>query len=365
VFGLALLEIVELRLPAGLQRFAGGGSGQRRGGTLGVLGMGLAFVAAAFTCTAPFIGTVLVAAAAASSGAQWLRPVLGMAAFASALALPFFVLSLFPSLLSRLPRSGGWLTTVKGAMGFLEIAAALKFLSNADMVMGWNLLPRPLFLALWGIVGLAGALWLLGVLRLGYTTPEGRPTPARAAWAVAFAALGMYCLYGVTGRPLAGAVVAFLPPADYGLPAGATSGDHGGLTWVKSLDEGLARAKAENKPVLIDFTGYACTNCRWMENNIFPQPVVQSEMRNFVLVQLYTDGVDQASVDNQAYQLKTFDDVSLPLYAILSPDGTPGARSGGITRDPDVFARFLRTGREQELASRQRKGAETTTASAR
>lgn len=362
VFGLALLEVVELRLPAGLQRLTG--AGRKHGGTLGVLGMGFTFVAAAFTCTAPFIGTVLVAAASASSGAQWVRPILGMTAFATALALPFFVLALFPGWLARLPRSGAWLTTVKGAMGFLELAAALKFLGDADRVMGWNLLPRPLFLGVWAVLGLAAAFWLLGALRLGINTPEGRPSPLRIAWAGVFAVAGLYCLYGLTGRPLSTQFVAFLPPADYGLPkqttaAGAQTADtvvHNGQVWYTTLDAGLKQAKAQNKPIFIDFTGETCTNCRAVENATFPDPAVQDEFGQFVRVQLYTDRRNDngASKRNQDYQAKTFNDVSLPLYAVLSPDGTPQARTGGwtdITSKPANFAQFLRQGREKALAT--------------
>jgi thiol:disulfide interchange protein DsbD len=357
VFGLALLELIELRLPAGLQRVTGAGS--RHGGTLGVLGMGFAFVAAAFTCTAPFIGTVLVAAASASSGAQWVRPILGMTVFATALALPFFVLALFPSWLARLPRSGAWLSTVKGAMGFVELAAALKFLGDADRVMGWNLLPRPLFLAIWGILGLAAALWLLGVLRLGFSTPEGRPSPLRAAWAGVFALAGVYCLYGLTGHPLATPLVAFLPPVDYGLPREAVAGTqtadtvvHNGQVWYKTLDAGLKQAKLENKPVFIDFTGETCSNCRAMENEVFPVPAVKDAFSQFVRVQLYTDRRNDggASKRNQDYQEKTFGDVALPLYAILSPGGAPSAHIAG-QRGADEFLNFLNTGREKALTT--------------
>ena len=356
VFGLALLELVELRLPAGLQRMTGAGS--RHGGTLGVLGMGFTFVAAAFTCTAPFIGTVLVAAASASSGAQWVRPILGMTVFATALALPFFVLALFPGWLARLPRSGAWLSTVKGAMGFLELAAALKFFGDADRIMGWNLLPQPLFLAIWGILGLAAALWLLGVLRLGFSTPEGRPSPLRAAWAAVFALAGMYCLYGLTGRPIATQLAAFIPPADYGVAGEAASSHtantvtHNGQVWYKTLEAGLAQAKIENKPIFVDFTGYACTNCRAMENAVFPVPAVQDAFSQFVRVQLYTDGRNDggASQRNQDYQEKTFGDVALPLYAILSPNGTPSGHIAG-QRGAAEFLSFLKTGREKALAT--------------
>ncbi len=349
VFGLALLEVTELRLPASLQGLTG--AGRRHGGVLGVLGMGLTFVIAAFTCTAPFIGTVLVAAANASSGAQWFRPILGMAVFATALALPFFVLALFPGWLARLPKSGAWLTTVKGTMGFIELAAALKFLSNADMVWGWKVLTQPVLLALWAIIALAGCFWLLGALRIGFGAPEGRPTAARGLWAAAFGAIAVYCLYGLTGRPLGGWVVAFLPPSGYGVGSSPVAETGDGLVWHDTLEAGLAEAKAQNKPVFIDFTGYTCTNCRLMEKNVFPNPAVRAELEQFVRVKLYTDGGENAK-KNQTYQENTFGDVALPLYAVLGPDGKPAARSAGVTRQPAKFAGFLRQARERELQAR-------------
>lgn len=360
VFALALLEVVELRLPQGMHGLTA--AGRRHGGTLGVLGMGLTFVVAAFTCTAPFIGTILVAAASASTGSQWLRPILGMAVFAAALALPFFLLALFPGWLARLPRSGAWLSTVKGTMGFVELAAAAKFLSNADLVWQWKLLTQPVFLALWAIIALAAALWLLGILRIGLSAPEGRPTLARSAWAASFVAVALYCFWGLTGRPLQRDLVAFLPPEGYGAVSGTQTAEASdGLNWHDTLEAGLAQAQAENKPVFIDFTGYTCTNCRWMEKNVFPDPAVRSELGQFVLIKLYTDGGDNWK-QNQSYQEKTFGDVALPLYGILGPDGKVAARSAGITREPGKFAAFLRQGREREAQARS--GGVTTTASA-
>ena len=154
-----MLEIFELRLPAKVQSLTAG----RRGGALGVLFMGLTFVVSAFTCTAPILGSIITLAAGANGSAEALiRPVLGMTAFSLALALPFFVLALFPPLLSKLPRSGAWMSTVKGAFGFLELAASLKFLSNADLAWRWTILPREVFLNLSAITLLAGGLWLLG-----------------------------------------------------------------------------------------------------------------------------------------------------------------------------------------------------------
>jgi thiol:disulfide interchange protein DsbD len=350
LFGLALLEVVELRLPAGLQGLAGRGS--RHGGTWGVLGMGLTFVIAAFTCTAPFVGTILVAASQASTGAQWFRPIVGMMAFATALALPFFLLALFPGWLARLPRSGAWLSTVKGAMGFVEIAAAFKFLSNADLVWQWKVLTEPVLLSLWALVAIATTFWLLGALRIGFGTPEGRPTFARRAWAGVFGAIALYCLWGLTGRPLNGWVAAFLPPEGYRFGAsGVTSSSAERLSWHDTLEAGLVQARAENKPIFVDFTGYTCTNCRKMEKDVFPVPEVEAELSQFVRVKLYTDGQDAASQKNQAYQEETFGDVTLPLYAVLTADARPVARLGGL-RSGDEFLRFLQEGRERVMPTR-------------
>ncbi len=349
LFGVALLEVVELRLPSGLQSLSS--KGNEVGGTLGVGFMGLTFVIAAFTCTAPFIGTVLVAASQAQSGAQWVRPILGMTAFATALALPFFLLALFPGLLARLPKSGAWLSTVKGTMGFIEIAAALKFLSNADLVWQWQILTQPVLLALWTLIAAAGGLWLLGALRIGWGTPDGPPTLARKVWAGVFFAAGLYFLYGMTGRPLQADLEAFLPPSEYrytGASQTAAPLAENELPFLDSLEAGMAQAKKDNKPIFIDFTGYTCTNCRKMEKTVFPVPGVRQELEKFVRVRLYTDGgVDGPK--NQSYQEETFGDVALPLYAVLTPEGKPVAKSAGLSA-PDDFARFLREGQQRQVA---------------
>jgi Thiol:disulfide interchange protein len=342
IFALALLEVFELQPPAALRNLTA--KNRSVGGTLGVLGMGLTFVIAAFTCTAPFIGTVLVAAASATSGAQWIRPILGMTVFATALALPFFVLSLFPSLLAKMPRSGAWLSTVKGAMGFLELAAALKFLSNADLVWQWKVLTQPVLLAAWAAIAFAAAFWLAGVLKIGLGAPEGKLTYSRGAWTALFAAAGLYCLYGLTGRPVNALVASILPPPEYGY--GAKTED---LEWHPTLEEGIARAKAENKPIFVDFTGYTCTNCRWVEQNVFTQPAVRALLKEkYVLVRLITDdpltapgGDTTLGEVRQAYQEKAFGTIALPLYAVLTPEGTP-VRHGDVeffggTRSPQAF----------------------------
>jgi thiol:disulfide interchange protein len=344
VFGLALLELFELRLPASIQNLSG--KGRDIGGTVGVFFMGLTFVIAAFTCTAPFVGTVLVAASAATTGSDWIRPLIGMVAFAAALALPFFLLALFPGLLAKLPKSGAWLSTVKGAMGFIELAAALKFLSNADLVWKWELLPRPVILGLWMAIFLAGGFWLLGRLNLGFSTPDPKVPFARGIWAGVFIGLAAYCLLGLTGRPLTPLLEALLPPASYGIGAGEKKDS---LTWHDTLASGIEQAKQENRPIFIDFTGYTCTNCRLMEDNVFPVPAVNEELQKFVRVRLYTDNLKDGE-KLQEYQEKAFGDVSLPLYGILTPDGTPVAKSVGIS-EAGQFAEFLKSGRERASGS--------------
>jgi thiol:disulfide interchange protein len=249
VFGLALLEVFELKLPGKVQNLTG--AGRKTGGMLGVFLLGLTFVIASFTCAAPFVGTVMVLAA---NGKEFFRPILGMALFATALALPFFLLAIFPSLLKKMPKSGDWLTTIKGAMGFLELAAAVKFLSNADLVWNWKLLTSPMCLLLYGLALLAGGVWLLGKFSVGFNTPQGNPTPARRIWAGVFIATGLYFFYGVSGRPLHPMLAGFLPPPDYGFSSGKKL--EGELVWLSDLEKAKAEAKATGKKVLIDFTGH-------------------------------------------------------------------------------------------------------------
>ncbi|WP_394794419.1 cytochrome c biogenesis protein CcdA [Armatimonas sp.] len=249
VFGLALLEVFELKLPGKVMSLTG--SGRKTGGYLGVFLLGLTFVIASFTCAAPFVGTVMVLAA---NGKEFFRPILGMALFATALALPFFLLAIFPSLLKKMPKSGDWLTTIKGAMGFLELAAAVKFLSNADLVWNWKLLSSPMCLLLYGLALLAGGVWLLGKLSIGFNTPQGNPTPARRIWSGVFIAVAIYFFYGVSGRPLHPLLAGFLPPPDYGFGNGKKL--EGELEWGSDLEKAKAEAKETGKKVLIDFTGH-------------------------------------------------------------------------------------------------------------
>lgn len=341
-FGLALLEVVEIRLPSKVQDLTG--AGRKTGGALGVFLLGLTFVIASFTCAAPFVGTVMVLAA---SGKEWFRPILGMALFAFALALPFFLLALFPSLLKKLPKSGDWLTTLKGVMGFLELAAAVKFFSNADLVWEWELMTVPMCLALYGLSFLGCGLWLIGKLYLGFNTPQGTPTPARRIWSGIFIALAIYFIYGTSGRPLNPVLSGFLPPADYGF---ATKSAAGELEWVSDLEKAKAEAKQTGKRLVLDFTGHTCTNCRYVESKVFPEPAVKTELEQLVRVRLYTDSGRYATPEegkrNLELALKLTENLVNPLYAVIDADGNLIAKTDyNLAQNPAKMAAWLKAAR--------------------
>lgn len=333
IFALSFFETITLHLPGNLSGLQT--SAKKHGGTAGLALLGVTFVLASFTCTAPFIGTLLVAAA----GGEKFRPLLGMLAFALAFASPFLVFAAFPQWISKIPKSGVWLARFKATLGFLELAAALKFLSNADRVWNWQFLTQPVLLAAWAVIFFCAALYLVGLLRFGIVAETeaygARVPPARAAFAGLFAFFALYCFWGLAGRPLSPYVGAFLPPDGYGNAAKVETG----LPWLSNYDAALAQAKAEGKPLLVDFTGYTCTNCVLNEKNVFPHPDVQAQFANFVRVQLYTDRNDAENKANQKLQLTKFGDIALPLYGIVDAqtgnvvDKTAGVQSVGGFRE--------------------------------
>ena len=316
-FALSLFGVINITIPSRWVTALDSASRSRdSAGMIGALLMGLTFTLTSFTCTAPFVGTVLVTAAQG----QWTQPLVGMLTYSIVFALPFFALALAPQSLSRLPRAGNWLASVKIAMGILELAAAMKFLSNADLVWQWGIFTRPVVLATWVVLSLALAWYLAGKSWVG------------AAVAVA---VGIWLATGIRGKPL-GELESFLPQS------GLT---HGELAWgLNDYDGALARAKAEHRAVFIDFTGYTCTNCRWMETNMFTRPEVKSAMGGFVLARLFTDGDGTLYDKQQAMQQARYGTVALPFYAIVAPDGRTLASFPGLTRNPDEFLAFLHRG---------------------
>jgi thiol:disulfide interchange protein DsbD len=276
-----------------------------------------------------------------------------MLGFSSVFALPFFLLALFPSALSSLPKAGGWMSNIKVVMGFLEIAAAMKFISNTDLVWAWGILSRELFLAIWIGCSFLATFYILGTFKMKLDTPIDSVGGLRAAWAIVFASISFFLVGGLFGNSM-GELDAFIPPKDYdriingGVAASvpvvdgakkASNDPHAG--WISSYEEGLALAKKENKSIFIDFTGFTCTNCRWMESNVFPQSEVASLMERMVKVQLFTDRRAEPYISNKKFQQERFGSIELPLYVVLTPQGDVIATKA-FTRDLNEFITFLK-----------------------
>ncbi len=348
VFALNLFGLFEIVVPSGIltKLTERSGSGQ---GIVSLLLMGLTFTLTSFTCTVPFIGTVMVAAA---SGEIWWS-VVGMLAFSTVFAFPFFLLALFPSWLKSMPKSGGWLNSVKVVMGFLELAAAMKFLSNVDLILSMGILSRDLFLSFWVGIGAITTSYLLGLFQLPHDSKVERIGVMRMMFSVFFLGITVFLYTGLGGKPL-GEIDAFLPPIQYqetieaarGSSASLSGEETGGTkeVWMADYAKALEKAKAESKPVFIDFTGFSCTNCRWMEANIFTRGDVKSLLDKFVMVRLYTDGRGEQYDRNRVLQESRFGTVALPLYVIMSSDDTHLGTFPGLTRKPEEFVSFLQAG---------------------
>jgi thiol:disulfide interchange protein DsbD len=286
-----------------------------RGGIIGILFMALALAIVSFSCTGPIVGTLLVEAA--SNGG--IAPVVGMLGFSLALALPFMLFAMFPGWLNSLPKSGGWLNTVKVVLGFLELALAFKFLSNADLVLQLHFLEREVFIAIWIAIFAALTLYLFGKISLPHDSPLHHISVGRLYLGLLTLVFTVYLIPGLWGAPLK-LISAFPPPPTYsespfgvggsgnstgsaeaikGLPEGAELGPHGIMVF-HDYEDGLAFAKSINKPIMLDFTGYACVNCRKMENNVWSDPKVLPILKNdIVLISLYVDDKRELPIKEQ------------------------------------------------------------------
>lgn len=340
LFAFNLFGAYEIQIPSSLLTKLDNLTRTKEGegsGIVGALLMGLTFTLTSFTCTSPFVGTILVSA----SQGDWQMPLLGMLAFSTVFALPFFVLALAPQLVSQLPRAGGWMNSIKVAMGFLEIAAAMKFLSNVDLIWKWGIFTRSFVLAIWIAIGIILAIYLLGKFQLFHDTKPEKIGAVRLVSAILSLAISFYLLTGLFGAKL-GELESFLPPDLDNSSSKVFGKMREELAWIDNdLDKALAQAKAENKRVFIDFTGYTCTNCRWMEANVFVKKEVEAEMSKFVLARLYTDGEGEVYERQQQYQEKNFSTVALPFYAILEADGKTVSTFPGLTRNTPEFVDFL------------------------
>ena len=280
-----------------------------RGGIIGILFMALALAIVSFSCTGPIVGTLLVDAA--SKGG--IAPVIGMFGFSLALALPFMLFAMFPGWLNSLPKSGGWLNTVKVVLGFLELALAFKFLSNADLVLQLHLLEREVFISIWIAIFGTLALYLLGKITLPHDSPLPHISVGRLSLGLLVLSFTVYLIPGLWGAPLK-LINAFPPPMEYSespfglgqnsvskesLPEGAKYGPHG-IVVFDDYDKGLAYAKSVKKPIMLDFTGFACVNCRKMENTVWGETPILPILKNeVVLISLYVDDKREVPKDQQ------------------------------------------------------------------
>lgn len=361
-FALSFFGLFEIGLPAGLANKADSKSGM--GNIGGIFFMAATLAIVSFSCTGPILGTLLVGVV--DQGAWPLTA--GAAGFGLALGLPFALFAMFPNWLQSLPKSGGWMTDVKVVLGFVELALAVKFLSNADLVKQWGLLKREVFIGLWVIIGILIVLYLSGKLRFAHSSPVKKFSFTRIAFIVLFASITLYLIPGLTNTSWARLkLISGFPP-----PRGTYSLYNQDKNLFEPMHnnyaEALALAKRENKPVLIDFTGWACVNCRRMEENVWPDPLVDSLMRKeFIVVSLYVDErsklplAEQSTVtlDNgtekpiitvgdkwATFQTENFNATSQPQYAIITPDQVALTRTKFYTPNAEEFAAWLECGLE-------------------
>ena len=309
-------------------------------GKLGLFFAGVAFALVSFTCTVQFVGLLLVAAAQG----DWLYPLFGMLVFSAAFASPFVLLAIFPQFIAQMPKSGGWLHATKIVMAFVEVAAAFKFFSQADLVWDLELLTRPVMLCIWVVLFLLSGLYLLGMFKLSEQDQVEKIGVFRLAAAFFFLVIALYLSTGLTGKALQADIDSYLPPIEYGQLIGEKSGQvlshQERLDWIEVYQDGLDKAKQTAEYIFIDFTGKTCTNCRWMEKNMFTRPEIEKRLEQFVLVRLWTDFGEQKE-SNQNLQMEMFQTVAQPYYAILDANGKLIRSFPGMTRNAREFEAFL------------------------
>ena len=357
IFAASFLGAFEIVLPSALINKVD--SASDRGGLLGIFFMAFTLSLVSFSCTGPIIGTLLVEAA---HGGSYLGPIAGMTGFAFALAVPFAIFAAFPSLLTSLPKSGGWLNTVKVSLGFLELALALKFLSNVDLAYHWDFLKRELFIALWVIIFGLWGLYLIGKLKFSHDSDLPHLSVPRTLFAIVVLSFTMYLIPGMWGAPLK-LISGFPPPEFYKewVKPQESECPHN-LTCFKDYDEGMKYAKAQGKPVMLDFTGWSCVNCRKMEDNVWSDPEVLKRLsEKYVVISLYVDD-KKALPENEQYvsesgkQIRTtgnkwsdmqrtqYKTNSQPYYILLDNNGKILANPRGYTPDIDTYVKFLDEG---------------------
>ncbi|MFD2967292.1 protein-disulfide reductase DsbD family protein [Sphingobacterium bambusae] len=381
LFAASFFGAFELTLPSSFVNKIDAKSDQ--GGLTGLFFMAFSLALVSFSCTGPIIGTLLVDAA---SKGERMGPAIGMLGFSVALSLPFVLFAMFPSMLKSLPKSGGWLNSVKVVLGFLELALALKFLSNVDLAYHWNWLDREVFLALWIVIfGMMG-LYLIGKISFAHDSPVTHLSVPRTIFAIVVFSFVVYMVPGMWGAPLK-SISAFLPPSatqDFDLsvanfaaatPAHADGktkkyyeifherGTPKGFEPYYDYEEGLAAAKELGKPALIDFTGWNCVNCRKMENSVWIDPQIASILKTeFVMIELFVDDrteltpeeqfvstysgkkINTIGKKNSDFQAATFNSNSQPLYVIVDNDGKVLLPPTGANYDVAAYKAYLQQG---------------------
>ena len=347
-FAFNLFGYYEIQVPAFIRDFSL--KNESKGGIIGILFMSLTFTLVSFTCTAAFIGTALVAAQHGSK--FW--PVIGMLSFSTAFAFPFFFLALFPQYLSKLPKSGGWLNSVKVIMGFVEIAAAFKFFSNTDLAWEWGFLTRDPVLAVWAFIFILFGFYSLGKISMPFDSPIHSISKRRIAVTTISFIFSIYLLLGLTdyvkaNNSWSGLIESYLPPVieKYKFIHEDKNNINKENWIVDDLDLAYLVAKKENKPIFIDFTGYTCTNCRWMEINVFELVEVQNLFDDFILVKLYTDGKEEIHTYNRKLEIDRFGTAALPYYVILSPQDELISTFPGMDVNSQNFIDFLKSSKEK------------------
>ncbi|WP_423147617.1 cytochrome c biogenesis protein CcdA [Rubrolithibacter danxiaensis] len=378
VFALSFLGAFEITLPSSLVNKMDEKS--NRGGLLGLFFMAFTLSLVSFSCTGPIIGTLLVDAVAKGT---FLGPAFGMLGFSAALAIPFTLFAIFPSWLKEMPKSGGWLNSVKVSLGFIELALAFKFLSNVDLAYHWGIFDRDIFLVLWIVIFGILAFYLLGKIRLSHDKEVSSLSLPRLFFAIVTLAFTIYMIPGLWGAPLK-AISGWLPPQatqDFDLNSQiSTSGQENkqvsekkysnlfhaphGLDAFYDYEQGLAYAKKVNKPVILDFTGWSCTNCRKMEASVWSDKQVLDILKNdYVLISLYVDDKTELAEDEKYiskfsgrkiktlgqkwsdFQASAFNTNSQPYYVLVDTEGRKLAEPQAFNLDIENYVNFLDSGK--------------------
>jgi thiol:disulfide interchange protein DsbD len=354
IFAFSFFGFYEIQLPSFIANKAD--SVSNTGGLVGIFFMALTLAIVSFSCTGPILGSLLVGALSSAGGK--LNLVAGMSAFGFALALPFALFALFPGMMAALPKSGGWLNSVKVVLGFVELIFAFKFLSNADMVAHWGILKREVFLGIWAILGAGLFIYLIGKIRFPHDSPVGKLSPVRISAAVLALMFTGYTLYGIAGNDIS-FFSGFPPPKFYSYIKTKSA-----IEPIKNnYEAALAKAKAEGKPLMIDFTGWACVSCRRMEEKVWPEyEVLKRLSEEYVIVSLYVDDREPLPASEQYVsditgkkirtvgnkfsdmQVRYFHANTQPYYVLVSPDEKLLTTPLGYTADVKEYVSFLDCG---------------------